>query len=121
MKPTFRALVVFACVAFSSTSMSAPNADHCSGTESWATSMAFVHLKNAHETDSDKVDFKKTKTIRLASEKIGKDLFRQVHHVTFTETSGRKIEVVTVNNASSKECSMSGVQVFVVAQQLGQR
>jgi len=101
--------------------MSAPNADYCSGTERWATSMAFVNLKNARLTDNDKLDFKKTKTVRLASEKIGKDLFRQVHHVTFTEKSGRKIEVVTVNDASSEECSMSGVQVFVVSHQLGER
>ena len=83
--------------------------------------MAFVNLKNARLTDNDKLEFKKTKTIRLASQKIGKDLFRQVHHVTFTEKSGRKIEVVTVNDASSEECSMSGVQVFVVSQQLGER
>jgi hypothetical protein len=121
MKPTLHALVLVAGGAFSSFSMSATNADHCSGKEGWATSMAFVHLKNAHQTDNDKLDFKKTKTVRLASEKIGKDLFRQVHHVTFTEISGRKIEVITVNGASSTECSMSGVQVFVVSQQLGER
>ena len=91
----------------------------CSGTERWATSMAFVHLKNARLTDKDALDFAKTKTERLASEQIGPDLFRQIHHIHFTEKSGRKIEVITVNDASSEECSMSGVQVYVISKSLG--
>jgi hypothetical protein len=81
--------------------------------------MAFVHLKNARLTNNERLDFTKTITSRLASEKIGPDLYRQVHHVVFTEKAGGKLEVVTVNHASSEECSMSGVQVFVVSRQLG--
>jgi len=91
----------------------------CSGVDRWATNMAFVHLKNAKYTDNDKLDFTKTKTIRLASEQIGKDLYRQVHLVTFTEKSGNKIEVVTVNDASNQECSMTGVDVYVVKEKIG--
>ena len=91
----------------------------CTSVDGWATSMAFVHLKNAGITDNYKVDFSKTKTIRLASEKIGKDLYRQIHHVTFTENSGSTIEVITMNDASHQECSMSGVDVFVVSKYLG--
>ncbi|MDD2720598.1 MAG: hypothetical protein PHH47_04745 [Gallionella sp.] len=91
----------------------------CAGVEHWATSMAFVYLKNQKITNNDALDFTKTKTVRLASERIGKDLYRQVHHVTFTEKSGRTIEAITVNDASSEECSMSSVQVFVVSMQLG--
>lgn len=87
--------------------------------------MAFGHLKNAGITDNYKLDFTKTKVIRLASEKIGKDpyfgedLYRQVHHITFTEKTGKTIEVITINDASNVECSMSGVDVFVVSQRLG--
>ena len=81
--------------------------------------MAFVHLKNARLTDNNKLDFTKTKTTRLASERIGPDLYRQVHHVVFTERAGGKLEVIAVNDASSEECSMSGVQVYVVSRQLG--
>src|SRR5947208_13952079 len=72
----------------------------CAGVERWPTSMAFVHLKNAGITTNDKVDFTKTKTVRLASERIGKDLYRQVHRITFTEGSGSIIEVITVSDAS---------------------
>ena len=93
----------------------------CSGAESWPTSMAFVHLKNEGITDNEKVDFEKTKTTRLASEQIGEDLFRQVHRVTFTEKSGHVMEAITVNDASLEECSMSGVDVFLVAMHLGGR
>lgn len=91
----------------------------CAGTERWATRMAFVHLENAGFTDNSRLDFTKTKTVRLASEQIGKDLYRQIHYVTFTENTGKTIEVITSNDASSEECSMSGVDVFVVSNRLG--
>ena len=81
--------------------------------------MAFVHLKNAGITTNDKVDFSKVKAVRLASEKIGKDLYRQVHRVTFVEKSGNIIEVVTSNDVSNEECSMSGVDVYVVSRRIG--
>lgn len=90
----------------------------CAGVERWATKMAFVQLKNSGITDNSKLDFTKTKTVRFASEKIGEDLYRQIHHVTFTEKSGKTIEVITVNDASNEECSMSDVDVFVVAKHL---
>ena len=91
----------------------------CTGVDRWPTVMAFAQLKNSHITDNSKVDFTKTKTVRLASEKIGEDLYRQIHHVTFTEKSGKTIEVITVNDASNIECSMSDVDVFVVTEHLG--
>lgn len=93
----------------------------CTGGDRYPVAMAFVHLKNAGLTDNDKVDFTKTTVKRLASEKIGKDLYRQVHLVRFTEVSGGTLEVITVNDASSVECSMSGVEAYVVARKLGER
>lgn len=91
----------------------------CSSVNGWFTSMAHVHLKNAGLITNEAVDFTKTKTVRLASEKIGDDLFRQVHLVTFTEKSGGTIQAITVGDASSEECSMAGVKVFVVSRTLG--
>lgn len=91
----------------------------CAGVEQWPTVMAFVDLKNAGVTDNYKLDFSKTKTVRLASERIGNDLYRQIHYVVFTEKNGATIEVITANDASSQECSMSGVDIFVVARRLG--
>lgn len=93
----------------------------CAGVDRWPTSMAFVHLKNAGITTNENIDFKKTKTTRLASEKVGEDLYRQIHLITFTEKSGNTISVITSNEASSEECSMSGVDVFVVSRHLGEK
>jgi hypothetical protein len=88
----------------------------CSG--GWPTNMAFVHLKNAGLADNSSIDFSKTKTVRLASEKIGKDLWHQVYDVTFTKKSGESVEAIAVHDASQEECSMSGVEVFVVSKHL---
>ena len=92
---------------------------NCAGVNSWATSMDFVHLRNAGITNNDRLDVEKTKSVRLASEKTGNDLYRQLHLVTFTEKSGNIIDVITSNDASSEECSMSGVTVYVVSRRLG--
>jgi hypothetical protein len=94
-------------------------APDCSGVEKWPTAMAFAHLKNAGITNNERLDFKRTKTTRLASEQIKDGLFRQIHYVTFTDKSGNKIEVITVNDASADECSMSGVNVYVISKHLG--
>ncbi len=91
----------------------------CTGTERWPTSMALVYLKDAGLTDNEKLDIGKTRTVRLASEKTGPDLYRQVHDVVFTQKSGATLEVITVNDATNDECSGSGVQVYVVSKRLG--
>ena len=65
--------------------------------------------------DGSKLSYEKTTTNRIASEKIGTDLYRQVHMIQFVETSGVKINAITVNDASSEECSMSKVDVYVIS------
>lgn len=120
MKQTMRLLVAIILLVLFPSSAFTKDPD-CTGVDRWPTSMAFAHLKNAGLTDNYRLDFTKTKTIRLASEKIGKDLYRQIHHITFTEKSGNTIEVITINDASNEECSMSDVEVFVVTKHLGKR
>jgi hypothetical protein len=92
------------------------NGPDCSG--GWPTDMTFVLLKNAGITNNEKVDFSKTKTVRLASQKSGKDLYHQVYFVTLTEYSGRTIEAIAVHDASNEECSMTGIELFVVSQHI---
>ncbi len=96
-----------------------PNDLGCSGPNNWAASMAFVHLKNAGLVSNEVLDFDRTQVRLIAQQKIGNDLYRQVHHVSFARIEGGAIEVITSSNASSEECSMSGVQVFVVDKVLG--
>ena len=90
----------------------------CSGPDNWAAGSAFGQLKNAGITDNSRLDFTKTKVSLLASERIGRDLYRQIHRIVFTEKTGKTIEVITSNEASSEECSMSAVEVFVVSRHL---
>ncbi|WP_168792268.1 hypothetical protein [Paraburkholderia aromaticivorans] len=88
------------------------------GCKSWPTSIAIVYLKNAGITDPTRLDESKTRAVRLTSEKIGKDLWRDVYDITFREHSGRTIEVITSSAASSVECSMSDPVVWVVSEKL---
>jgi hypothetical protein len=111
--------LLISCILITLTSVAQARVPDCAGVQRWATQMAFVHLNRAGLTDGEKLDFTKTRTVRLASEEVGKDLYRQIHHVVFTEKTGSTIEVITSNDASSVECSLSGVQVFVVSRRLG--
>lgn len=80
--------------------------------------MAFTHMKNAGLIDNSSIDFSKTRTVRLASQKIGKDLWHQVYDVTYTKKSGEAIEAIAIHDASSEECSMTGVDVCVISKHL---
>jgi len=108
--------VLFLCPAL----VVADSTPDCTGKGGYPASMAFVYLKNAGLTDNIKTYFEGITVTRLASEKVGKDLYRQVHLVRFPQGSGEPLEVITVNDASHEECSMSGVEVFVVARRLGE-
>ena len=88
----------------------------CSG--HWPTIMTFVHLKNAGLADNSNIDFSKTQTVRVASEKIVKGLWHQVYHVTYTKKSGEVIDAIAVHDASEQECSETGVEVFVISKHL---
>lgn len=84
--------------------------------------MAYQHgvhaQKNAGLIDNSSIDFSRTKTVRLASQKIGKDLWHQVYDVTYTKKSGEAIEAIAIHDASSEECSMTGVDVCVISKHL---
>jgi hypothetical protein len=88
--------------------------------KSWPTNIAIVYLKNAGITDPTKLDETKTRAVRIASEKVGKDLWRDVYDITFYEHGGRSFEVITSSEAGSVECSMSDPVVWVVSQKLGE-
>lgn len=80
--------------------------------------IAVVHLRNAGITDSRPIDLAEIKTIRLASEKIDLDLYRQIHYITFVEKSGETIEVISNSDVSSEECSVAGGDIYVISQHL---
>ena|SRR3990167_1452602 len=112
------ALLILLILAFFFPCSSIANGPDCTGLERWPTKMAFVHLKNAGITDKDKLDYSKTKTVRLASERIGENAYRQIHYITFSGKSGTRIEVITSNIVSDEECSISDLEIFFVIRRL---
>jgi hypothetical protein len=88
----------------------------CSG--GWPTSMAQGLLKNAGLLKNEEIDFARTKTVQLASEKIGSDLWHQVYLVTFFKKSGETIRAIAVHDASKEECSITGVTLYVISDKL---
>ena len=89
---------------------------NCGG--GWPTKMAQSLLKNNGVLRSEEIDSLKTKTTRLASERLNSDLWHQVYLVTFVKRSGENIQAIVVHDASLEECSMTGVQVFLVSKRL---
>jgi hypothetical protein len=100
-----------------------PASPGCVGTNclggDWPTSMAFTYIKDAGITNNERLDFPKTKTVRLASEKIGKNTYRHIHLVIFTEKSGKVIEAITIAEGNSEGEALSDVEVFIVSKRLG--
>jgi hypothetical protein len=88
----------------------------CAG--GWPTNMAQATMKNAGLLKNEELDFSKTKTVRLASERLQKNLWHQVYLVTFIKKSGEVLQAIAIHDASNEECSMSDVQVFVVSKKL---
>jgi hypothetical protein len=82
---------------------------------SWPVNMAEATLQNAGILKIAQLDESKTKATPISLEKIGKDLYRQVFDVVLHARSGQEFHVITVNSASSTECSMSGVDVYWVS------
>ena len=91
----------------------------CSSPERWAAKITYGHLKNAGLVTPDGVDFSKTKVELLAQQTIGEDLYRQVHEIQFTLKSGAVVRAIAINDASSEECSMGSVKVWVISKVAG--
>lgn len=106
--------LAFICIAASPV----PKAPDCSGPDHYAAGVAFATLKNSGALTNENVDFERVKSTTIVSQKIGKDLWRQVFHVTFPLKSGRPAEAIVVSDASSEECSMSTPQIYLISKAL---
>ena len=90
----------------------------CGGPNHWPAAMVFVAMKNAKIVTNDQIDFSRTRVTRIASEKIGPDLWRQVHLVQYFRRDGSALEAIAVSDSSQEECSMGEVQTFVISEKL---
>ncbi|KXU83037.1 hypothetical protein CI15_28385 [Paraburkholderia monticola] len=82
--------------------------------KSWPVAMAEVTLQNAGLVKAGDFDESRTRATPVSFEKTGKDLYRQVFEIVLHSRAGREFHVITVNSASSVECSMSGVDVYLI-------
>jgi hypothetical protein len=90
----------------------------CGGPNGWPAAMVFVAMKNANIVTNDQIDFSRTRVTRIASEKIGPDLWRQVHLVQYFRRDGSALEAIAVSDSSQEECSMGDVKTFVISAKL---
>lgn len=106
----------FAGLCFALLSGSPARADpKCDGPESWPAAMTHVYLKNAGVLVNEEVDFTRTAVHQIASQRIGKDLYRQVFKVVFHLKDGKLVQAIAVSDASKEECSMSRVTVYRIS------
>ncbi|CAE1143035.1 hypothetical protein [Serratia sp. Tan611] len=85
------------------------------GCTSWPMNMAEVWMKNEKIVDIADIDEAKTESKLLAIEKHDKGEYTQIYHFVFHDKNGNKYEVITQNDASAEECSLSDVNVFLVS------
>ncbi|PIT59932.1 MULTISPECIES: hypothetical protein [Snodgrassella] len=81
----------------------------------WPMNMTKAWLKNANITDIYNLDESKTKITLLASEKKKKDLYIEIYHFVFFDKQGNTYEVITQNEASQEECSISDVNSYLIS------
>jgi hypothetical protein len=93
----------------------------CSGANRWPARVAEGDLARSRLIEDGQIDYQKTTVNRITSQKTGKDLYRQVHLVRFVKKTGEVIAVITVNDVSHQECSMSSVDVYPKLLELDQR
>lgn len=95
--------------------------DDCTHLGNWAESISYNALIDKNIMNSDEMDYNKTKTILLAKEKIGKDLNKNVFLIKFVLKDKKIIEVIAISNSSSEECSISGVDVFLIKSKISDK
>jgi hypothetical protein len=110
-----KTILLFVMLLISSSAIAQSQAEKthgpdCSG--GWPTNMAFVHLKNAGLADNYSVDFSKTKTVRLASEKIGKD--HKSHDLEEIGTDSRSSRFIRMDAILSFTLHRYGFQLSVI-------
>lgn len=94
-------------------------APDCTRSDAWPAGMALTHLQNAGVIERGSLNPAQTRVVRLASEKIGDNRYRQIHRIRFVTVSGKQVVAITVSEASKDECSMSNVDVYRVSAKLG--
>ena len=84
----------------------------------WPTTMTLAVLQHAGLADERLIDSSGTRTVRLASEKVGKNLWHQVYFVRFKLRTGGTVEAIAIIDDSTVADMRSGPAVYVVSKVL---
>jgi hypothetical protein len=107
----FAASLVAAALAGLGASPASADPD-CAGANHWPANMTVAQLKNAGVFRNEDIDFRRTTSDQIASERTGPDRWRQVFKVTLHRKDGGEVAAIAVSDASSGECSMGDVTVY---------
>ena len=89
--------------------------------DSWPMNMSEGWLQNAGIVDVINLDESKTKITLLASEKKAKGLYTQIYHFIFYDKIGNSYEIITNNDTSYEECSMTGVDIYLISKSVSNK
>lgn len=81
--------------------------------------MAVTYLQNDGLVLRGGVDSKSVQSTLLSIQPLGKGLYSQIWQLIITPNDAAPITVITRNTFSTEECSLSGVDVWVVKKHLG--
>jgi len=93
----------------------------CSGVDNYPTQMALTLLENRWVIEHDKMDFKRTETLLINSQKIGDDRYRQVFKMTFYQRDKKEpIQIISVNELNSEECGFGAreIEIYLISKKL---
>ena len=83
--------------------------------DSWPMNVSESWLQREGIVDIINLDESKTKSTLLASEKKAKGLYTQIYHFIFYDEKGNSYEIITKNDASYEECSMTAADVYLIS------
>jgi hypothetical protein len=96
------------------TSLFARHTYDCNYLHNYAENISYLKLKDQKLIKPNDVIENKTKSVLIASEKINKNLYKDVHLITFFLKNNTTIKVISINYSSPEECSMSDVEVYLI-------
>ncbi|SER18994.1 hypothetical protein SAMN05216522_113104 [Rosenbergiella nectarea] len=82
---------------------------------SWPMNMAEVWLKNSGFIKIPDIDESRTEVKLLSSEKKPHNLYTNIFKFVFYTKDHKKFEVITQNDASDDECSITEVNSYLVS------
>lgn len=107
-------LLIVPVLVFTAAAFGESDVRECAGPDRWAAQSAETRLRNDGVFRPEEIDYSKTQVTLLAQEKIKRNLYRQIQKIVFVKKTGEEIVVITDNEASPRECSMTAPDIYLI-------